>query len=277
MIYTLTLNPALDYIVNVNDFALHQTNRTSSEKISAGGKGINVALMLKNLGLDSVALGFLAGFSGNKIDEDLEATGLRTDFIYVDQGFTRINVKLTNYDGTEINGEGPSIRTTDIQKLYAKLDNLQDGDFLVMSGSVPKSCPQSIYFDIMNRLKNKKIRFIVDTSGEPLRCVLPAKPFLIKPNADELADFFGVKISSNADVEKFARKLHDLGAQNVLVSLGKDGAVLIDACNNVHKEDAPKGNLVNSVGAGDSMIAGFIYAYRMGTESMAHFYDQALK
>lgn len=259
MIYTLTLNPSIDYIVSVNNFELNKTNRTATELISPGGKGINVSIMLKNLGHENTALGFVAGFTGKKIDEDLKSRGINSNFIFVDQGFSRINVKISNYDGTEINGLGPNISDNDLGKLYAQLKNLQNGDILIMSGSVPESCPQTIYQDIMQMLGDKGVIYVVDSNKDLLLNVLPYKPFLIKPNLDELSEIFNSKIQGQDQIIDYAKKLQNKGAQNILVSMGKDGAILLDQSNNIYSLKAPSGKLVNSVGAGDSMVAGFIH------------------
>ena len=274
MIYTVTFNPSLDYIVSMNGFEMGMTNRTTKEQIFPGGKGINVSIVLSNLGIENTALGFTAGFTGEEIEKETRKMGLHTDFIHVENGFSRINVKLKDYDGTEINGMGPDITKDCIDKMYEKLDRLQKGDALVLAGSIPKCLPDSIYSDIMERLQEKGILFVVDATKDLLLNVLQYKPFLIKPNNHELGEIFGVELHTREDVVPYARKLQEKGARNVLVSMSGEGAVLVDETGSVHALPAPKGILVNAVGAGDSMVAGFLagwtqkgdydYAFRMG-------------
>lgn len=227
MIYTVTFNPSLDYIVSVDDFTCGIVNRTTDEIIFPGGKGINVSMVLKNLGFENTALGFLAGFTGNRIQELLEEKGVRTDFISVEKGISRINVKLRSREETEINGQGPAIAEMDIKKLYEKLDTLSDGDILVLAGSIPDVMPGSMYMDIMRHLQNKDLKIVVDATKDLLVNVLQYHPFLIKPNNHELGEIFGVKIESKADVITYAKKMQEKGARNVLVSMAGDGAVLV--------------------------------------------------
>lgn len=274
MIYTVTFNPSLDYIVGVNDFQLGMTNRTCSEQMFAGGKGINVSIVLKNLDIDSTALGFIAGFTGEEIRDQLEDMGICSDFIKLDQGLSRINVKLKSIDGTEINGAGPVIDRQALDRLFEKLDTLQEGDTLILAGSIPASMPDSIYSDIMKRLYGKGITFVVDATKDLLMNVLKYHPFLIKPNNHELGEIFGVKITERSEAAPYAKKLQEMGARNVLVSMAGKGAVLLAEDGRIYEEPAPKGTLVNAVGAGDSMVAGFVagwtrkkdydYAFRMG-------------
>lgn len=274
MIYTVTFNPSLDYIVSMKDFTMGMTNRTAAEQIVPGGKGINVSIVLRNLGIENTALGFTAGFTGEQIEKETKSIGLCTDFIHLDSGFSRINVKLKDYDGTEINGIGPEITEEAVQQLYGKLDCLQEGDVLVLAGSIPKCLPDSIYSDILERLKGKGILFVVDAAKELLLNVLQYDPFLIKPNNHELGEIFGVKLHTREEVLPYAKKLQEKGAKNVLVSMSGQGAVLVDETGNVHALEPPKGTLVNAVGAGDSMVAGFLagwteakdydHAFRMG-------------
>lgn len=274
MIYTVTFNPSLDYIVSMKDFTMGMTNRTAAEQIVPGGKGINVSIVLRNLGIENTALGFTAGFTGEEIEKETKSIGLRTDFIHLDSGFSRINVKLKDYDGTEINGMGPEITEEAVQQLYGKLDCLQEGDVLVLAGSIPKCLPDSIYSAILGRLKGKGILFVVDAAKELLLNVLQYDPFLIKPNNHELGEIFGVKLHTREEVLPYAKKLQEKGAKNVLVSMSGQGAVLVDETGNVHALEPPKGTLVNAVGAGDSMVAGFLagwteakdydHAFRMG-------------
>lgn len=274
MIYTVTFNPCLDYIVNVDDFKLGRTNRTTKEQLLAGGKGINVSTVLQNLEIENTALGFIAGFTGDKLVEEVEKLGFKYDFIRVEKGFSRINVKLKDFDGTEINGMGPDIDMEAVNRLFAKLDQLESGDTLVLAGSIPACMPDSIYRDIMARLSGRGINFVVDATKDLLLNVLEFKPFLIKPNNHELGEIFGVELKTRAEVVPYARKLREMGAGNVLVSMAGEGAVLVDENDEIHMHSAPKGKLVNAVGAGDSMVAGFIagwhtennyeHAFKMG-------------
>ena len=227
MIYTVTFNPSLDYIVSVDDFTCGIVNRTTDEIIFPGGKGINVSMVLKNLGFENTALGFLAGFTGKRIQELLEEKGVRTDFISVEKGISRINVKLRSREETEINGQGPAIAEADIKKLYEKLDTLSDGDILVLAGSIPDVMPGSMYMDIMKHLQNKDLKIVVDATKDLLVNVLQYHPFLIKPNNHELGEIFGVKIGNKADVIMYAKKMQEKGARNVLVSMARYGAVLV--------------------------------------------------
>ena len=271
MIYTVTFNPSLDYIVTVKDFKTGVVNRTTEEIIFPGGKGINVSMVLKNLGYESTALGFMAGFTGEAICNLLDKKGITTDFITVEKGVSRINVKLRSNEESEINGQGPEILDTDIQKLYSKLDTLGDGDTLVLAGSIPDVMPQSIYMDIMKHLEGKNIRIVVDATKDLLVNVLAYKPFLIKPNNHELGEIFGVEINDKDDVVMYAKKLQEKGARNVLVSMAGDGAVLVTEDGQEFRAEAPKGKVVNSVGAGDSMVAGFIAGYLSTKEYIEAF------
>lgn len=257
MIYTVTFNPSLDYIVSVNDFQLGLTNRTDSELILPGGKGINVSTILMNLGIDSTAFGFAAGFTGEEIIREVEAMGIRSDFIKIDSGISRINLKLKNIDGTEINGSGPEISEEKIEELLRKLDILGEGDILVLAGSIPVSMPADMYSTIMERLQHKNVTFIVDATKDLLINVLKYKPFLIKPNNHELGELFDVKLTTREEVIPYGKKLQKQGARNVLISMAGEGAVLVAEDGSVYEAPAPKGTLVNAVGAGDSMVAGF--------------------
>ncbi len=261
MIYTVTFNPSLDYIVDVEHFTCGQTNRTNKEIIFPGGKGINVSIVLKNLGIDSVALGFMAGFTGQEIKARIEDMGISSDFISCLEGISRINMKLRSDEETEVNGMGPHISDQDIKKLYEKLDALSDGDTLVLAGSIPASMPETMYSDIMDYLSGKKLNIAVDATRDLLVNVLKYKPFVIKPNNHELEEIFGVKIQSQDHVVELAKKLQDMGARNVLVSMAGDGALLVTENGQVFSSKPPKGKLVNSVGAGDSMVAGFLAGY----------------
>lgn len=257
MIYTVTFNPSLDYIVSVNDFQLGLTNRTDSELILPGGKGINVSTILMNLGIDSTAFGFAAGFTGEEIIREVEAMGIRSDFIKIDSGISRINLKLKNIDDTEINGSGPEISEEKIEELLRKLDILGEGDILVLAGSIPASMPADMYSTIMERLQHKNVTFIVDATKDLLINVLKYKPFLIKPNNHELGELFDVKLTTREEVIPYGKKLQKQGARNVLISMAGEGAVLVAEDGSVYEAPAPKGTLVNAVGAGDSMVAGF--------------------
>ena len=262
MIYTVTFNPSLDYIVSCDDFILGQTNRTTKEIIYPGGKGINVSIVLRNLGLDTTALGFLAGFTGGEIKRLILKEGIKNEMIEVNNGFSRINIKLRSSQESELNGMGPSIDEQSIKKLYQKLDNLTSDDILVLAGSIPSSMPSNIYSDIMDYLKDKNMKIVVDATKDLLLNVIPYKPFLIKPNNHELGELFNVELNAREEVVPYARKLQELGARNVLVSLAGEGAVLVDENGEVYSSKAPKGKVINSVGAGDSMVAGFLYGYK---------------
>lgn len=261
MIYTVTFNPSLDYIVDVNNFKLGRVNRTTKEIIYAGGKGINVSMVLKNLGFDSTALGFLAGFTGKEICRLMEEQGVNADFIEVKEGLSRINLKLRSNEESEINGQGPDIKEKDIQNLYEKLDKLQYGDVLVLAGSIPSVMPQSMYMDIMKYMEEKDLNIVVDATKDLLVNVLKYHPFLVKPNNHELGEIFGVELEEKKDVIVYAKKIKEMGAKNVLVSMAGAGAVLVAEDGSIYESEAPKGKVVNSVGAGDSMVAGFLAGY----------------
>ncbi|WP_298703298.1 1-phosphofructokinase [uncultured Veillonella sp.] len=268
MIYTVTVNPSLDYIMRLKTFTPSAVNRTYEDAILAGGKGINVSIMLKHLGHPNTALGFIAGFTGEEIVRQVRAEGCEENFIRLETGNSRINVKLKSEEETEINAQGPSISPLDIQKLYDQLDRLKPQDILILSGSIPNTLPSTLYKDIMERLSNRQIRIIVDATNELLLNVLPYKPFLIKPNNHELAAMLQKELHSEDDIIEGARQLQAKGAQNVLVSLAGDGAILVDATGTVHRHGVPQGTVVNSVGAGDSMVAGFLAGY---LESEGHY------
>lgn len=258
MIYTVTFNPSLDYIVSVDDFKLGLTNRTSSELMLPGGKGLNVSMVLGNLGIDNTAFGFVAGFTGDEIVRRVEEMGVKSDFIRIREGFSRINLKLKSIDGTEINGCGPEISAGAVEQLMEKLDILQEGDVLVLAGSIPNSMPDDIYKRIMERLEGRKVMIVVDATRDLLVNVLEYHPFLVKPNNHELGEIFGVTLQRREEVIPYAEKLKEMGAVNVLVSMAGEGAVLIAGDGSVHQAPAPEGRLVNGVGAGDSMVAGFL-------------------
>lgn len=274
MIYTVTFNPAVDYVVHSGEMELGSVNRSNGEEIYFGGKGINVSFVLKELGLTSKALGFIAGFTGDAIKKGVEEKGIDSDFVQLESGFSRINVKIKSTEETELNGQGPHISEKAIAELFVKLENLQDGDTIVLAGSIPNTLPSDIYEQILQHISHKKIKAVVDATGQLLMKVLPYKPFLIKPNNHELGEMFGVKLNNIEDIEKYARKLQEMGAVNVLISMAGDGALLIDETGKVHRCGVCKGKVKNSVGAGDSMVAGFIagieksdyeYALKLGT------------
>ena len=262
MIYTLTMNPSLDYIVDVEQFHIGLTNRTTKEQMFPGGKGFNVSMVLQNLGMENTALGFIAGFTGEEIVRKMQETGVKCEFIRVEEGISRINVKLRTMDGTEINGMGPKLTKEHLEILYTKLEVLEKEDILVLAGSVPNTVPKTFYADIMKWITKRGVKVVVDASGELLKQVLPCQPFLIKPNRQELSEFFGVNLLvESSEIITYAKKLQEQGARNVLVSLGGDGAILLSETGEVYMQTAPKGIVVNSVGAGDSMVAGFLYGY----------------
>ncbi len=261
MIYTVTFNPSLDYIVNVDHLVLGRVNRTTSEIIYPGGKGVNVSIVLKNLGFDNTALGFLAGFTGEEIRVRMERLGIRADFIEVPEGMSRINMKIRSDEESEINGMGPAIRDEDIEALYQRLDALTADDVLVLAGSIPSVMPETMYSDIMKRLDGRGVRIAVDATRDLLMNVMPYHPFVVKPNNHELGEIFDVELNTRAEVVPYAKKLQEKGARNVIISMAGEGAVMIDEDGGVHESAAPKGKVVNSVGAGDSMVAGFIAGY----------------
>ena len=261
MIYTVTLNPTLDYFVDVPDFKMGHVSRTESEILIPGGKGINVSVVLKNLGVDNTAIYYSAGFVGKEITRRIAELGINTEEVVVKEGISRINVKIVQLDGTEINGIGPTITEEDLDVLMKKVQELKEDDILVLGGSIPDSVPDTIYRDIMASIDGKGIHVVVDATKDLLTNVLEYHPFLIKPNNYELGDIFDVQLTSREAVIPYAFKLQEMGARNVLVSLAGEGAVLVTEMGDVYECEAPKGNLVSSVGAGDSMVAGFIYGY----------------
>lgn len=261
MIYTATLNPALDYTIEASGLKLGMVNRVEGEKIFSGGKGVNVSIVLKHLGIENIALGFIAGFTGNKIESILWEEGCKTDFIVLPQGNSRINIKIKAEEETELNGNGPDIPGAYIEKLFGKLDLLQQGDILVLAGSIPKTLPANIYEQIMQRLFDKGVLIVVDATGELLQNVLKYNPFLIKPNHYELGELFHKELTDKEEIVFCAKELQKKGAKNVLVSMAAEGAIFITEEGTVLIKEAPKGNLVNSVGAGDSMVAGFLAGY----------------
>ncbi|AIY79951.1 1-phosphofructokinase [Clostridium botulinum] len=261
MINTITLNPSLDYIVKVDNFKVDSLNRSNDEEVYAGGKGINVSIVLNNLGIENTALGYVAGFTGNEIERQVKNHGVDCDFIKLKNGISRINVKLKSNGETEINGAGPKITNDDLNKLYEKLSDLKEGDYLILSGSIPNSVPDDIYQNIMEKLLEKKVEFIVDATKDLLLKVLKYEPFLIKPNHHELAEMFNVELKNDEDIIIYGKKLQEMGAKNVLISMAGDGAILLSENGEPIKREVPKGILKNSVGAGDSMVAGFLAGY----------------
>lgn len=277
MIYTVTFNPALDYVVKVDNFQTGGINRVYQENIFFGGKGINVSFVLREHGFTSTALGFTAGFTGEAIEKGLQEQGIKADFIRLKEGMSRINVKMKSDNETEINGQGPNIPQDALDQLFDKLDTLQEGDVLILAGSIPNTLPEDVYEQIMAKLDGKGILIAVDATKDLLLNVLKYHPFLIKPNNHELGEMFGVVLKTEEDITFYAKKLQEQGARNVLISMAGDGAILVTEEGNMHKIGVPKGTVVNSVGAGDSMVAGFMagyltkgdyaYALKLGTAS----------
>lgn len=261
MIYTVTFNPVLDYVVKVNDFQTGTINRVYQESIFFGGKGINVSVVLKELGVSSVALGFTAGFTGEAIENGVKAQGIATDFIHLPEGMSRINVKMKSQEETEINGQGPNIPEEAIQALFEKLDCLEKNDILILAGSIPNTLPEDIYQQIMARLEDREVKIVVDATKDLLLNVLQYHPFLIKPNNHELGEMFGVTLETEEEIITYAKKLQERGARNVLISMAGDGAILVTEAEEIHRMGVPKGTVMNSVGAGDSMVAGFTAGY----------------
>lgn len=271
MIYTVTFNPAIDYIVHTGTMQVGQVNRSQGEELYFGGKGINVSFVLHELGLPSKALGFVAGFTGAAIEAGIQEQGIVTDFVHLDSGFSRINVKIKSGEETELNGQGPNISEAAVAELFEKLNQLQDGDVLILAGSIPNTMPADSYEKILAHLSDKKIKVVVDATKDLLLKVLPYHPFLIKPNNHELGELFGVTLHSIEEIATYAKKLQEMGAQNVLISMAGDGALLIDETGKQHVCGVCKGTVKNSVGAGDSMVAGFVAG------SMHGDYEAALK
>lgn len=258
MIFTVTFNPSLDYIVRVDEMRLGTINRTNYEQLLPGGKGINVSIVLGNLGHPSRALGFSAGVTGVALEKLLADAGVDADLVHVKEGFTRINAKVKAVEETELNGQGPRIAPEDVDALFSKLDVLGQDDTLVISGSVPNTLPSDMYEQVMERLAGRRVRIVVDAERDLLTRVLPYRPFLVKPNNHELGDIFGVTLKTRDEVVPYARRMQEMGAQNVLVSMAGEGGVLVAADGQVYQSPAAKGTVVNSVGAGDSCVAGFL-------------------
>lgn len=274
MVYTVTFNPAIDYVVHTGEMKIGSVNRSKGEEIYFGGKGINVSIVLAELGIKSKALGFVAGFTGDAIEKGIAEKGIETDFVHLGSGFSRINVKIKSDEETELNGQGPVIGEEDLKELFQKLDELKDGDTIVLAGSIPNTLPSDIYERILEYLSAKRIKTVVDATKDLLLNVLKYKPFLIKPNNHELGEMFGVTLTTNDEIAEYAAKLKEMGARNVLVSMAGDGALLLDENGKTHICGVCKGKVKNSVGAGDSMVAGFIagssegdyeYALKLGT------------
>ena len=272
MIYTVTLNPSIDYVIKVDKLTTGNINRVNEEHVYPGGKGINVTRILKSLDNDNIALGFVSGFTGDYIINSLQELNLKSDFIKVKEGFTRINVKVKSEEETEINGQGPKISEEELNQFYKVIDKLVDGDILILSGSIPSCLDERLYESIMKKVEDRDIKVIVDATKNLLLNVLKYKPFLIKPNNHELAEMFNVELNSTEDVVFYARKLKEMGAQNVLISMGKDGALLVTEKDEVFASSVAKGEVINSVGAGDSMVAGFIAGYLKSNS-----YEEALR
>ena len=272
MIYTVTFNPAIDYVIKVDDLTLGKVNRTKREDMYCGGKGINVSNVLANLGIDSVGFGFIAGFTGDAIETGAKQLGFKPDFIRLREGMTRINVKIKSNEESEINGQGPDIQEDEQEMMSQKLDTIKDGDILVLAGSIPNTLPEDVYEKIMERLQDRKIQIVVDATKDLLLNVLKYHPFLIKPNNHELGEMFGVELKNNEEIIEYGKKLQEKGARNVLISMAGDGAILITEEGDVHISPCPKGEVKNSVGAGDSMVAGFLTGYLKAGD-----YKEALK
>lgn len=263
MIYTLTLNPALDYTIKLENLYLGKINITKETEILPGGKGINVSTVLKNLEIESIAIGFISGFTGKEIERKLNENNIKTEFIGLENQNSRINIKIIEKTKeTAINTKGPNILKEDIEKLYKKIEKIEDGDFLVLSGSIPNGIDQDIYEKICEKLKNKNIKIIVDSTNDLLLKTLKFKPFLIKPNKPELEEIFKTKIKNKKEAIKYAQILQEKGAKNIIVSMGEEGAIFIDENKNKYNIGALKPKkIVNTVGAGDSMIAGFLAGF----------------
>lgn len=272
MIYTITFNPALDYISQVDNFELGKINRTKTEKILPGGKGLNVSMVLKNLGIDSTALGFIAGFTGEKLKAEIEQREIKTNFIKVEKGITRINVKISSKEETALNGNGPEITENNIKQLLEEIEKITKKDIVILAGNIPKCINNDIYEIICKKLKQNNVTFVVDATKELLMNVLKYNPFLIKPNKEELEETFKEKIETKEDIIIHAKKLQKMGAQNVLISLGGEGAILVTTDNKEYFSKTPTGKVVNTVGAGDSMVAGFIAGYAKSGD-----FEQAFK
>lgn len=269
MIYTITWNPSIDYIVSVKEFRVGEVNRAVSESMFPGGKGLNVSMVLKNMGVDNTALGFIAGFTGKEIERQVKQAGVKSELIHVPCGCSRINLKLKSNQETEINGCGPEIKEKEIKELYQKLGQLKEGDILVLAGNIPNSMPMDSYKKIIKPLAGKGILFVIDAEKELLSQTLEFQPFLVKPNQYELGGLFHVECRTKQEVTTYAKKVREMGARNVLVSMASEGAILLTEEGNIYYMPAPKGEVKNSVGAGDSMVAGFLAGW---VEKKDYFY-----
>ncbi len=272
MIYTVTLNPSIDYVINLEHLKKGQVNRVNDEHVYPGGKGINVSRVLKTLGHDNVATGFVSNFTGDFIINSLADLNVKSDFIKLDNGFTRINVKIKSDEETEINGGGPHISDEKLGELFDKLSELKEGDILVLAGSIPSTLKEDLYEKIMEHVKGNNVKVVVDATKNLLLNVLKYNPFLIKPNNHELEEIFDVKLENVEEIAVYGKELQKMGARNVLVSMGKDGALLITEDKEIFISNVPKGSVINSVGAGDSMVAGFISGY-----TNSNSYEEALR
>lgn len=272
MIYTVTLNPSIDYVVRLDKLTTGITNRTTSEEYYYGGKGINVSCVLAELDLDSTAYGFVAGFTGEAIESGIRNDRIITDFIKLKHGISRINIKIKAGEETEINGQGPHIDESELERLLQKIDRIANGDTLVIAGSIPNTMPDNVYEIMMERISRKDVKIVVDATKQLLVNSLKYKPFLIKPNRQELSEIFGAEVKTEDDIEKYAKELQKMGAKNVLISLGGEGAMLIDEYGGKYKAGVLRDKVINTVGSGDSMVAGFIAGYEKG-----HSYPYALK
>ncbi len=272
MIFTVTLNPSIDYVVRLDKLTNGITNRTTSEEYYFGGKGINVSCVLAELGLDSTAYGFVAGFTGEAIEKGIRNDRIITDFIKLKHGISRINIKIKAGEETEINCQGPHIDDSELERLLQKIDRIANGDTLVIAGSIPNTMPDDVYERMLERISRKDVKIVVDATKQLLVNSLKYKPFLIKPNRQELSEIFGTEVKTEDDIEKYAKELQKMGARNVLISLGGEGAMLIDENGEKHKAGVLKEKVINTVGSGDSMVAGFVAGYEK-----EHSYPYALK
>lgn len=272
MIFTVTLNPSIDYVVRLDKLTSGITNRTTSEEYYFGGKGINVSCVLAELGLDSTAYGFVAGFTGEAIEKGIRNDRIITDFIKLKHGISRINIKIKAGEETEINCQGPHIDDSELERLLQKIDRIANGDTLVIAGSIPNTMPDDVYERMLERISRKDVKIVVDATKQLLVNSLKYKPFLIKPNRQELSEIFGTEVKTEDDIEKYAKELQKMGAKNVLISLGGEGAMLIDENGEKHKAGVLKEKVINTVGSGDSMVAGFVAGYEK-----EHSYPYALK
>ena len=274
MVYTVTFNPAIDYVIRTDEIQVGRVNRSKDEMIYYGGKGLNVSMVLQELGIESKALGFVAGFTGEALEKGIEDMGIETDFVHLDNGFTRINVKIKSDRETDINGQGPSISEEALDKFFAKLHDIKNGDILVLAGSIPASMASDVYERILEHVSGINVKVVVDATKDLLMNVLKYKPFLVKPNNVELGEMFGVTLTTDEEIEIYARKLKAMGAVNVLVSMAEKGSMLIDENGRTHICGACKGIVKNSVGAGDSMVAGFIAGVMAGFRDENRSYEK---